>query len=312
MQTKPDRPVLKHNPLPRRKRAAWDAVIAAEGAKMGLTGCRAFLENKIVNDIFYEGLYKGRPCIVKCSSRAPESIKNEYEMSRRLAATDPRACAEALDLWTAPDGRRAFVVMRRLPGPSLTDVLSRGVGEDEAIAVIEDMIRIAEALRKSGIVWRDIISDNFIRDDDGRFRLIDAQFAIDRENFRELPFLRRHWSYRTIVFASHPMMSGRGWNDAAMMLFFVWKLSSSPRAVELCERLRGMTKESAFPVNLTAGDERRLKWMLLRLRAARALALSRSRQAGLDSRIAHIRMILKNDHGLWDEVLFAPTRERRP
>jgi serine/threonine protein kinase len=228
MQTMEEKPVLKHNPLPRRKRAAWDAIIATEGVKMGLDGCRAFLENKIVNDIFYEGLYKGRPCVVKCSSRAPVSIKNEYDMSRRLAAVDPRACAEALDLWTAPDGRRAFVVLRRLPGPSLTDILSRDVGEDEAVAIIEDMIRIAEALKKSGIVWRDIISDNFIRDDEGHFRLIDAQFAVDRADFREIPFLRSHWSYRTIVFANHPMMAGRGWNDAAMMLFFVWKLSASP------------------------------------------------------------------------------------
>ena len=311
MQTMEEKPVLKHNPLPRRKRAAWDAIIATEGVKMGLDGCRAFLENKIVNDIFYEGLYKGRPCVVKCSSRAPVSIKNEYDMSRRLAAVDPRACAEALDLWTAPDGRRAFVVLRRLPGPSLTDILSRDVGEDEAVAIIEDMIRIAEALKKSGIVWRDIISDNFIRDDEGHFRLIDAQFAVDRADFREIPFLRSHWSYRTIVFANHPMMAGRGWNDAAMMLFFVWKLSASPRAVELCERLRGMAKESAFPVELAAGDERRLKWTLLRLRAARALALSKSRKARLNSRIAHVRMILKNDHSLWDEVLFAPPRERK-
>ena len=124
MQTMAEKPILKRNPLPRRKRAAWDAVVAAEGAKMGLAGCRAFLENKIVNDIFYEGLYKGQPCVVKCSSRAPVSIRNEYDMSRRLAAADPRACAEALDLWTAHDGRRAFVVLRRLPGPSLTDTAS--------------------------------------------------------------------------------------------------------------------------------------------------------------------------------------------
>ena len=57
------------NALPRRLRAKWDELIATEGAAMGLSECRVFLENKLVNDIFYEGLFKGRPCVVKCSSR---------------------------------------------------------------------------------------------------------------------------------------------------------------------------------------------------------------------------------------------------
>ena len=71
----------KYNPLSWRKRAAWDALVREEGAKMGLSDCRAFLENKLVNDIFYEGVFKGRPCVVKCSSRAPESIENEYKLA---------------------------------------------------------------------------------------------------------------------------------------------------------------------------------------------------------------------------------------
>ena len=295
--------------LSKRERARWDALIEREGQAMGLSGCRPFLENKVVNDIFYEGTFKGVPCVVKCSSRATESIGNEYEMSRRLNAVAP-VCAEPLALWRSPDGRRAFVVTRRLPGPSLAVVLAKAVGEEEAVGVLEDMVRIADALIKSGIVWRDIIPDNFMRDSDGHFKLIDAQFAIDRNDFREDPFLLKNWGYRMLAFAHHPMTAGYGWNDAAMMLFFVWKLSVSPRAIRLCERLRGMTKESAFPVKLTDDDERRLKWTLLRLRAAKAFARSQSRKAGLNSRIAHIQMILKNDHSLWDEVLFATPLER--
>jgi hypothetical protein len=141
-------------------------------------------------------------------------------MSRRLNAVAP-VCAEPLALWRSPDGRRAFVVTRRLPGPSLADVLAKDVGEEEAIDVLEDMIRIADALIKSGIVWRDIIPDNFMRDSDGHLKLIDAQFAIDRNDFREDPFLLKNWSYRMLTFAHHPMTAGYGWNDAAMMLFYL-------------------------------------------------------------------------------------------
>ena len=75
--------------LDSRTRRKWDALIEAEGKAVGLTDCRPFLERKLVNDIFYEGLCKGRPCIVKCSSRAPESIVNEYELAKRLYETDP-------------------------------------------------------------------------------------------------------------------------------------------------------------------------------------------------------------------------------
>ncbi len=293
----------KYNPLPWRERAAWDACIASEGAKMGLSDCRAFLENKLVNDIFYEGLYKGIPCVVKCSSRAPESISNEYEMSRRLASVDPRACARALAKWASPDGRRAFVVTERMPGPSLTDLVVRGADPDEAIGAIEDMIRIAKALLKSGIVWRDIISDNLMLDSEGHYRLIDAQFAIDRNNFVEDPYLTARWTYRNTVFANHPMMAGRGWNDAAMMLFCVWRLCDGPHATRLCDELRSMAKADAFPVAFSALDEWRMRLVLMRLRIARLFA-SKSKAASLDNRIARARAFLRHDCELWEKVLY--------
>lgn len=294
----------RYNPLPWRERAAWDTLVATEGARMGLADCRAFLENKLVNDVFYEGMFRGTPCIVKCSSRAPESISNEYEMSRRLAAVDKGVCAEAFAKWTSPDGRRAFVVTRRLPGPSLAELIARGAGDDEAVAAIEDMIRIAEALRGSGLVWRDIIPDNFMKDEDGHYRLIDAQFAVDRRDFREDPYLQRHWTYRNMVFAHHPMMAGRGWNDAAMMLFCVWRLSESPRAKELCDRLRSMTVDSAFPVAVGCLDELRMRWTLLRLLAARMFVRSGRKAGSLDVRIERARAFLKRDCLMWEKVLY--------
>ena len=288
--------------LSRHVRSAWDALIESEGAALGLSGCHAFLENKLVNDIFYEGAFKGEPCIVKCSSRAPESIENEYKMSRRLNAVAP-VCAEALALWRAPDGRRAFVVTRRLPGPSLAGMLARDVGEEEAVGVLEDMIRIAEALIKSGIVWRDIIPDNFMRDSDGHLKLIDAQFAIDRNDFREDPFLLKNWGYRMLTFAHHPMTAGYGWNDAAMMLFYTWKLSGSARAQELCDRLRTMSDASNFTVEYGGMDRFRMRIALAVLRMQRAIAGLRGGSAALDTRIARAEAFLKRDCGLWKKVL---------
>ena len=236
-------------------RAKWDALIATEGNRLGISGCRAFLENKLVNDVFYEGQFNGRPCMVKCSSRAPESILNEYEMSRRLASVDPGVCAEPLAHWRSPDGKMSFAVMQRLPGPSLTELIARGIEMDEAIGIMEDMVRIAEALQKAGIVWRDIIPDNFLMGSDGHLKLIDAQFAIDRNAFREDPYLASHWKYRTLLFAHHPDMAGRGWNDVAMMLHFTRGLKGNVRIEQMRDRLKGMLEAAAFPMKYGMADD---------------------------------------------------------
>lgn len=294
--------------LSKRLKACWDALIATEGKALGLEGCVPFLENKLVNDIFYKGTFNGIPCIVKCSSRAPESIENEYVMSQRLAAVAP-VCAEALAKWRSQDGRLAFVVTRRLQGPSLTEVLAHGANQDEVADIVADMVTIAEALLKARIVWRDIITDNFIRDESGHFRLIDAQFAIDRDNFREDPFLQKDWGYRMLAFAHHPMMAGRGWNDAAMMLFCTWKLCTSPRAIELSERLRALTAASAFPVEYGACDDKRMRMALLLMKMRRFFTISQRRISALDTRIARAEAFLKRDCAIWEKVLYGqPTK----
>ena len=293
----------KRKRLSKRICSAWWDVVTSEGPALGLFDCRVMLENKMVNDIFFEGLFKGEPCIVKCSSRAPESIANEYRMSRRLATVDPGVCAEALALWRSPDGRRAFVVTRKLPGPSLAEIIAKKVCEEEAVKVLEDMVRIAGALIKSGIVWRDIIPDNFMRDTDGHLKLIDAQFAIDRNDYREDPFLLRNWSYRMLAFAHHPMTAGYGWNDTAMMLFYVWKLSGSARAQALCDRLRMMSDASNFAVEHGSMDRFRMRLALAVMRVQRVLAGLRGGSASLDTRIARAEAFLKRDCDLWKKAL---------
>ena len=290
--------------LPAAERERWDALVRTEGLALGLADCRVMLENKLVNDIFYEGEFKGTPCIVKCSSRAPESIANEYAMSRRLAETDPGVCAEALALWRSEDGGRAFVVLRKLPGPSLTDMFVRGVDEQEALDAMDDMLRIAEALKRSGIVWRDIMADNLMKGEDGHLRLIDAQFAFLRDDYREDPYLLSHWRYRMLLFAHHPMMAGRGWNDAAMLLFMTLKFGASRLVEERRERLRAMVAASAFPVEPGRGDVVRMRFMLAWLLICRLLPHGRSKGEALRTRIARAKAFISGDCGRWNGYLY--------
>jgi len=278
-------------PLPQKLRVLWDALMKAEGAAMGLSECRVFLENKLVNDIFYHGKFNGVPCVVKCSSRAPESIANEYRMSKLLLAEAP-VCAEALAYWVSPDGRMAFVVTKRLPGPSLTEIIAEGVDDVGAIGILEDMVRIAEALIRAGIVWRDIIPDNLIKDEDGHLRLIDAQFAVDRHDFHENPYMLSHWKYRTLIFAHHPMMAGHGWNDVAMMRLFSPAKAGGHLADALRRRLQELSMGAALSVEYGFADSLRMSMSLLAMVVQRMFTQDSRKRTALNERITRARRFL--------------------
>ena len=199
----------KYNPLPWRERAAWDAIIAEKGPGMGLSGCRAFLENKLVNDIFYEGLFNGKPCIVKCSSRAPESIENEYELASRMHAADP---VHFPDVYAFSPGPMAFVVVEKIAG-------GRSLETEPADGFGDDLVAIVDALHGANVVHRDILPSNFLVAPDGHLRLIDFQFAVDMAVKKVDPWLLRRPAYHFLVFAAAMGPKGAWWDDAAFVDF---------------------------------------------------------------------------------------------
>ena len=199
----------KYNPLPWRERAAWDAIIAEKGPGMGLSGCRVFLENKLVNDIFYEGLFNGKPCIVKCSSRAPESIENEYELASRMHAADP---VHFPDVYAFSPGPMAFVVVEKIAG-------GRSLETEPADGFGDDLVAIVDALHGANVVHRDILPSNFLVAPDGHLRLIDFQFAVDMAVKKVDPWLARRPMYHFFVFAAGYSRGGAWWDDASFLAF---------------------------------------------------------------------------------------------
>ncbi len=188
---------------------AWRACLAAEGPELGLENCRAFLENKYINDVFFEGTCRGRACVVKCSSKCPWSIGNEYRLGRRVFELAPEVVAEPF-VWHADP---AFVAVEKVRGPSLTELLARGVTDVQADGFAADILRLARALREAGVVHRDIFSDNLILGADGHLRLIDFQLAIDRADYHEDPWVMRHWKFRYVVFGVNRELGLGVWND---------------------------------------------------------------------------------------------------
>jgi hypothetical protein len=257
----------KYNPLSWRKRAAWDALVREEGAKIGLSDCRAFLENKLVNDIFYEGVFKGRPCVVKCSSRAPESIENEYKLASRLHAADP---VHFPDVYAFSPGPMAFVVVEKIAG-------GRSLETEPADGFGDDLVAIVDALHGANVVHRDILPSNFLVAPDGHLRLIDFQFAVDMDTKRIDPWLKSHPEYHFAVFAAAVTRDGAWWDDAA----FATMLLPAMRG-----RLRSRVGRLRFEVRFTPVERLRLRLLVLGMRMKRLFAPkgSRRRQA-LDRRL---------------------------
>jgi len=240
---------VKGHPLAALSRVVWDEVLAADGVKLGLSDCRAFLENKLVNDVFYEGTFKGRPCVIKCSSHAPYSICNEYEMLCRLFAVNPLVCAEPLAFWRSSDGKLAFVVLERLPGPTLTAARQDPARVAQLVdSIAADFERMAVALRETGIVHGDMgTTDNYLQGEDGHFRLIDFQFAVDRLAGCRDPWLRRHVKYRFAVLSCRLDGAGATWNDIAYLRDHLRnRLPVTAASASAADRLDARVAEGAY------------------------------------------------------------------
>ncbi len=185
----------------------WDA------GEPEIEGARVFLENKYINDTFLEGNFRGTPCIVKKTSKAVWSIGNEYRLACRMYAAAPDVVPRPLGRYYDCAAHAAAVIMAKVAGPSLTELLARGVTDAQADGFAADIRALAEALKREGILHRDLFSDNLLLDSDGHLKAIDWQLAIDRARYREDPWVMRHWKFRYVVFGVNPELGLGVWND---------------------------------------------------------------------------------------------------
>ena len=252
-------------------RERWDRLIGDVGGKLGLSDCRVFLENKIANDIFYEGSFKGMPCIVKCSSRAPESILNEYELGRRLHSVDP---VHFPAVYVCHPGPFAFVVSEKVEGGrSLAD------SPDEKYA--DEILAILDSLYAANVIHRDILPSNFLIAPDGHLKLIDFQFAVDMDTKRIDPWLKRNPKYHFAVFAAIVTRRGAWWDDA----YFAGMLMPSMR-----ERVRSRIGRLRFEIAFSPLVRMRLRFHVLAMIVQRMFCArgSRKRKA-LDRRLGRFK-----------------------
>ena len=265
--------------------AGWRQIVDDAGAELGLADCRVLLENKYINDVFFEGRFKGRDAVVKCSSTCAWSIGNEFRLASRLHAVAPSVVAEPLAAWTSDDGQWAFVVTEKVSGPSLTELLARGVTDAQADGFAADIGRLADALKETGVVHRDLFADNLLLGADGHLKAIDWQLAIDRNDYREDPWVVRHWKFRYVVFGVNRELGLGVWNDFHALGKILAQLPQTAAVRAVAARLSAEGRTMAFAAPPDAMTRLKLRLYAVSLRLQMALRGRRHRKyAQLDRR----------------------------
>ena len=146
------------------------------------------------------------------------------------------------------DGRWAIVVTRQVEGTSFYELCRRpdGISPAQAETFAADVLRMAAVLRKTGIVHRDINQKNLLLDQDGHLKLIDFQFAIDRNRYQETAFMRRDWKYLYVVFGLNRELGVGQWNDTPLLIYVLRQLPQTDAVARAIRELEGVSEAGLF------------------------------------------------------------------
>ena len=212
-------------------------------------------------------MFKGMSCIVKCSSRAPESIANEYELGKRLHSVDPMHFPA---VYGHHPGPFAFVVIEKIEG-------GRSLADEPDERYADEILAILDSLYAANIIHRDILPSNFLIAPDGHLKLIDFQFAVDMGTQCIDPWLKRHPKYNFAVFAAIVTRQGAWWDDA----YFAGMLLPAMR-----ERVRSRIGRLRFEIAFSPLDRIRLRFFVFTMTIQRMFCTKGSRKRNaLDRRL---------------------------
>lgn len=193
---------------------------------------KPFLFDKYINDVFCDARFNGIDAVEKHSSKAVWSIGNEYRIACRMREAAPDVVPRPLAWLYAADGKGASVVVEKVSGPSLSALLAKGLRESDADSFAGDILVLADALEKTGIVHRDLFEDNFLLSGDGHLKVIDWQLAIDGNLPREDPWVLKNWKFRYVVFGVNRDLPAGEWNDFLAMDAILAKFPQTDRVKE--------------------------------------------------------------------------------
>lgn len=265
------------------------------GVRPELAERKLFLENKYINDAFWTGTFAGCPAIEKVSTKAVWSIGNEYRVTSRMYGAAPTVVPCPLAWRYEGDGREASFISARVSGPSLTELLARGLSEDEANRFAADILTLARALKETEVVHRDLFTDNLLLDGDGHLKAIDWQLAIRLHDTREDPWVVRHWKFRYVVFGVNRDHRPGYWNDYEALVRILRRFPQTPEVGAAIAELQAGAAEMTVEVPPSGMVRFKLGLYALSLRLQMVLRGKRHRK------YAQLRRRYLSVKGLWKE-----------
>lgn len=122
-----------------------------------------------------------RPVVVKAAraaARQDEEARRFVAEARLAARVEHRNVVRVYDRGAA--GEFAYLVMAYAPGGTLADRLAEegALAEDEALALVDDVLAGLEAIHEAGLLHRDLKPSNVVLDEEGTAKITDFGLAL--------------------------------------------------------------------------------------------------------------------------------------
>lgn len=261
-------------PMPQDKSVFWNVrlvewkSLADEIADLsGVTDLRPFRVIELragmpLRTFFFSGRFEGRSCFVKYSPVARSLTAAEWRQPQLARQQDEAVFVRPL-LWHVTKDGGAFVVQEMINGRPLSMLLRSGdaVLAEKGETIVSDLVRIAEALGRAGIVHRDIRPANLLVGDDGHVTLIDFQFAIARTARSDDDYVQDNPRIAYVLGEGYALAHGQ-WNDVHAICQVLRQLPPSAVREAALARLQPL---SLGPTRVASCSRRMMKWMRRRL-----------------------------------------------
>ena len=186
----------------------------------------------------------------------------------------------------------AFVIMHRLPGPTLSALLDAGVSEEVASGFAKDALAIEAALERAALVHRDIFPGNLMQDAAGHLRLVDMQFSVDFDRPQPDVWLRRHPKYHYLSLGIHPAFGMGVWNDAESLSVCLRFLPQTVAVREARATLQKRVAERFCRVPVTGLERCRIRLYAVSLSVQMLFRPASEKRERLADRLAKVKRLL--------------------
>ena len=170
-----------------------DEIIEYLNEKYKITDVKPFMINNYGGSgyTYFTGEYEGHKLFIKWGG-LENTCKNEYRFTKKLYDLNEE---NFIKPWFYKcDKKEKFFAQDYIEGESLKYLKENNLlSVEQKENIIKQLQKIAETLLKVKVVHRDIRPENFILTPDNKLKLMDMQFAVSAEKYKESKFFRKYY-----------------------------------------------------------------------------------------------------------------------